>query len=222
MSYLTAGHAGLASLHNNNLKLHFSHRRPRLSSAAACRSSSPASCSGDSRPKEKRVKYSFFNRSTAVYRESSSQYEECLTDRVLLAIMTRIIASTAGLPMPHRIDFASFVELSKQWTRGQGPSEQQQAVKGMLKRAVPPFVPPFLRVLARVFPNRVVYETNTWLAHSMFQWLVGPTEINAVEVNGTAENTVMKITKCRYLEVRLDMSLKRGVVRHGERAFRLL
>jgi hypothetical protein len=73
----------------------------------------------------------------------------------------------------------------------------------MIKRAVPPFVPPLLRLLARVLPPNMTYEANALIANSCFQWLVGPCEIKEVEdSDGTTSRTTVKIKKCRYLQVR--------------------
>lgn len=105
--------------------------------------------------------------------------------------------------MPTRLDYASFVELSRQMTRRMGPTEQGHTVRDMIKRAVPPFVPPLLRLLARVLPPNMTYEANALIANSCFQWLVGPCEIKEVEdSDGTTSRTTVKIKKCRYLQVR--------------------
>ena len=87
--------------------------------------------------------------------------------------------------------------------QGRNPQQQQELVSLVLKSLVPSPVLYLIRIL--VSPNKWVCESNAWFAMVLFEWLVGESEIQTVEIvdehNQTRQqNSGVKIKKCRYLE----------------------
>jgi hypothetical protein len=98
--------------------------------------------------------------------------------------------------------YDSFVELSREIMRGRNTKEQQETVAGVLAGLLPPQAPENFR---KWFPlNRRNAEFNAWITTLGFGWLVGPSKLQAVDVEfqGRKEtwNSGVHITKCRYLE----------------------
>lgn len=99
--------------------------------------------------------------------------------------------------------YAGFVKLSKQIMAGRSP-RQQQAVVGVVLRSLVPA--PILWGIRTLFsPTRWVCESNAWFAANLFEWLVGPCEVQTVDIpqaDGSVKTQASQvhIKKCRYLE----------------------
>ena len=98
--------------------------------------------------------------------------------------------------------YESFVNLSREIMRGRTTKQQQETVDSVLASLLPPQSPERFR---EWFPlSKRNAEFNAWITTLGFTWLVGPSELNEVEVefNGATEvwKSGVKITKCRYLE----------------------
>ncbi len=99
--------------------------------------------------------------------------------------------------------YQGFVDLSEQIMQGRNAQEQQQLVAVVLKSLVPSPVLYFIRTFFS--PTKWVCESNAWFASILFEWLVGESEINTVEVMDEnnqphQQDSCVKIKKCRYLE----------------------
>ncbi|KAL0409203.1 UNVERIFIED_CONTAM: Beta-carotene isomerase D27, chloroplastic [Sesamum radiatum] len=95
-------------------------------------------------------------------------------------------------------DYESFVEVSKRVMVGRSRLQQQQVVREVLLSMLPPGAPAQFRKLFP--PTKWAAEFNAALTVPFFHWLVGPSEVVEVEVNGVKQKSGVLIKKCRYLE----------------------
>ncbi|XP_058104969.1 beta-carotene isomerase D27, chloroplastic isoform X1 [Magnolia sinica] len=95
-------------------------------------------------------------------------------------------------------DYESFVDVSKRVMQGRSRKEQQRVVREVLLSMLPPGAPAQFRKLFP--PTRWAAEFNAALTVPFFDWLVGPSEVIEVEVNGVKQRSGVHIKKCRYLE----------------------
>lgn len=95
-------------------------------------------------------------------------------------------------------DYESFVDVSKRVMIGRSRSQQQQVVREVLLSMLPPGAPEQFRKLFP--PTKWAEEFNAALTVPFFQWLVGPSEVVEVEINGEKQRSGVLIKKCRYLE----------------------
>lgn len=95
-------------------------------------------------------------------------------------------------------DYESFVDVSKRVMQGRSRLQQQQVVRLVLLSMLPPGAPAQFRKLFP--PTKWAAEFNAALTVPFFHWLVGPSEVVEVEVNGVKQKSGVHIKKCRYLE----------------------
>ncbi|KDP25210.1 hypothetical protein JCGZ_20366 [Jatropha curcas] len=95
-------------------------------------------------------------------------------------------------------DYESFVDASKRVMQGRNRLQQQQVVREVLLSMLPPGAPEQFKKLFP--PTRWAAEFNAALTVPFFQWLVGPSKVVEVEVNGVKQRSGVHIKKCRYLE----------------------
>ncbi|CBI34593.3 unnamed protein product, partial [Vitis vinifera] len=76
--------------------------------------------------------------------------------------------------------------------------QQQEVVREVLLSMLPPGAPDQFRKLFP--PTRWAAEFNAAFTVPFFAWLVGPSEVVEVEVNGVKQRSGVLIKKCRYLE----------------------
>lgn len=95
-------------------------------------------------------------------------------------------------------DYESFVEVSRRVMQGRTRTQQQQVVREVLLSMLPPGAPAQFRKLFP--PTKWAAEFNAALTVPFFHWLVGPSEVVEVEVNGVKQKSGVLIKKCRYLE----------------------
>ncbi|PAN33332.1 hypothetical protein PAHAL_6G012600 [Panicum hallii] len=95
-------------------------------------------------------------------------------------------------------DYESFVDVSRRVMVGRTRAQQQEAVREVLLSMLPPGAPEQFRKLFP--PTRWACEFNAALTVPFFHWLVGPSEVIEVEVNGVKQKSGVLIKKCRYLE----------------------
>ncbi|CAK9167451.1 unnamed protein product [Ilex paraguariensis] len=95
-------------------------------------------------------------------------------------------------------DYESFVDVSKRVMQGRSRVQQQQAVREVLLSMLPPGAPAQFRKLFP--PTKWAAEFNAALTVPFFHWLVGPSEVVEVELNGVKQRSGVHIKKCRYLE----------------------
>lgn len=132
----------------------------------------------------------------------STPYQDNWIDRLFISLFAHKMSKALGKPSALK-GYDGFVDLSRQIMRGRTPQQQQDLVEVVLKSLVPS---PVLAMIRKFFsPTQWVCEANAWFATRLFEWLVGPCEIRAVEVptpQGTVRNQYsgVYIQKCRYLE----------------------
>lgn len=95
-------------------------------------------------------------------------------------------------------DYESFVDVSRRVMQGRSRLQQQQVVREVLLSMLPPGAPAQFRKLFP--PTRWAAEFNAALTVPFFQWLVGPSEVIEVDVDGVKQRSGVHIKKCRYLE----------------------
>ncbi|PON73522.1 Beta-carotene isomerase [Parasponia andersonii] len=95
-------------------------------------------------------------------------------------------------------DYESFVDVSKRVMQGRSRLQQQEVVREVLLSMLPPGAPAQFRKLFP--PTKWAAEFNAALTVPFFHWLVGPSEVIEVEVNGVKQKSGVLIKKCRYLE----------------------
>ncbi|KAL3817863.1 hypothetical protein ACJIZ3_003768 [Penstemon smallii] len=95
-------------------------------------------------------------------------------------------------------DYESFVQVSKRVVQGRSRLQQQQVVREVLLSMLPPGAPAQFRKLFP--PTKWAAEFNAALTVPFFHWLVGPSQVVEVEVNGVKQKSGVLIKKCRYLE----------------------
>lgn len=95
-------------------------------------------------------------------------------------------------------DYESFVEVSKRVMVGRSRLQLQQVVGEVLLSMLPPGAPAQFRKLFP--PTKWAAEFNAALTVPFFHWLVGPSEVVEVEVDGVKQRSGVHIKKCRYLE----------------------
>ena len=131
-----------------------------------------------------------------------TEYQDNWIDQLFISLFSRKIAKAVG-KKTNRKGYQGFVDLSQQIMQGRNPQQQQELVALVLKSLVPA---PVLYLIRNLFsPTKWVCESNAWFATVLFEWLVGESEIQTVEIvdqnNQTRlQNSGVKIKKCRYLE----------------------
>ncbi|KAF8379931.1 hypothetical protein HHK36_027396 [Tetracentron sinense] len=95
-------------------------------------------------------------------------------------------------------DYESFVDVSKRVMQGRSRRQQQEVVREVLMSMLPPGAPAQFRKLFP--PTKWAAEFNAALTVPFFHWLVGPSEVIEVEINGEKQRSGVHIKKCRYLE----------------------
>ncbi|KAG6472937.1 hypothetical protein ZIOFF_070416 [Zingiber officinale] len=96
------------------------------------------------------------------------------------------------------MDYENFVDVSKRVMTGRSRKQQLEVVREVLLSMLPPGAPAQFRKLFP--PTRWAAEFNAALTVPFFYWLVGPSEVIEVEVNGVKQRSGVLIKKCRYLE----------------------
>ncbi|CAN6585765.1 hypothetical protein ACFX13_015277 [Malus domestica] len=95
-------------------------------------------------------------------------------------------------------DYESFVDVSKRVMQGRSRSQQQKVVREVLLSMLPPGAPEQFKKLFP--PTKWAAEFNAALTVPFFHWLVGPSEVVEVEIDGVKQRSGVHIKKCRYLE----------------------
>lgn len=129
-------------------------------------------------------------------------YHDNFFDRLFIALFSYKMSQAVGKKTQKR-GYAGFVDLSFQIMHGRSAVEQQKLVAVVLKSLLPSFA---LKMVRSLFsPTQLVCEWNAWFATRLFEWLVGPTQVQDVEVVGEngekrTQKSQVYIEKCRYLE----------------------
>ncbi|VAI76355.1 unnamed protein product [Triticum turgidum subsp. durum] len=92
-------------------------------------------------------------------------------------------------------DYESFVDVSRRVMVGRSRAQQQEAVREVLLSMLPPGAPEQFKKLFP--PTRWACEFNAALTVPFFHWLVGPSEVIEVEVDGVKQRSGVLIKKCR-------------------------
>lgn len=133
-----------------------------------------------------------------------TKYNDGLFEKAFMALFARKMEKFAGGDAAAKkkglfdYDYESFVDVSKRVMEGRTRLQQQQVVREVLLSMLPPGAPQQFRKLFP--PTKWAAEFNAALTVPFFHWLVGPSEVVEVEVNGEKQKSGVLIKKCRYLE----------------------
>jgi Beta-carotene isomerase D27-like, C-terminal len=129
------------------------------------------------------------------------EYHDTPIDRLFIWLFARQMSRISGFKGQIG-GYESLVDVSKQIVQGRNAEQQQLVVAQILGSIVPA---PVLWAIRTLFaPTRLVCVLNAWFAARMFEWLVGPCQVVAAEIDvsdGTVRSqpSAVEITKCRYL-----------------------
>lgn len=131
-----------------------------------------------------------------------TQYKDGLFEKAFMSLFARKMEKFASGGKSGRKfwewDYDSFVEVSRRVMKGRSRTQQQEVVREVLLSMLPPGAPAQFR---RLFPpTKWAAEFNAAITVPFFNWLVGPSEVVEVEVNGVKQKSGVHIKKCRYLE----------------------
>jgi Beta-carotene isomerase D27-like, C-terminal len=132
---------------------------------------------------------------------AKDEYKDNLVDRMFIWLFSYKMSQALGKGTEIS-GYDGFVDLSKQIMQGRDAKEQQVIVAKVLQSLVPS---PALWAIRTFFsPTRLVCVLNAWFAAQLFEWLVGPCEVEEAEINladGTVRSqpSAVNIKKCRYL-----------------------
>jgi hypothetical protein len=129
------------------------------------------------------------------------EYNDNFIDRLFIWLFSHKMSQAVGTGTEIS-GYAGFVDLSRKIVQGRNAQEQQVIVAQVLQSLVPEPVSWAIRTLFS--PTRLVCVLNAWFAAQMFEWLVGPCEVEEAEVDlpdGTVRSqpSGVQIKKCRYL-----------------------
>lgn len=131
-----------------------------------------------------------------------TEYKDNLIDRIFIALFSLKMAKAVQKNTNFK-GYDGFVDLSQQIMKGRTAQQQQKLVEVVLKSLVPA---PVLYLIRTLFsPTKWVCESNAWFSTILFEWLVGKSEIQEVEIINKNKQIIkqksgVKIKKCRYLE----------------------
>jgi hypothetical protein len=129
------------------------------------------------------------------------EYNDNLIDRLFIWLFSRKMSQAIGTKTKIG-GYAGFVDLSHKIMQGRNAQEQQLLVAKVLQSLVP--APVLWAIRTFIAPTRLVCVLNAWFAAKMFEWLVGPCEVEEAQVDlpdGTTRSqpSGVHIQKCRYL-----------------------
>uniref|UniRef100_A0A0C9RP00 TSA: Wollemia nobilis Ref_Wollemi_Transcript_7201_1100 transcribed RNA sequence n=1 Tax=Wollemia nobilis TaxID=56998 RepID=A0A0C9RP00_9CONI len=126
-----------------------------------------------------------------------TRYSDNFLDKAFMTLFARKMNQITG--RSGELDgYEGFVETSRRVMQGRSPKQQQEAVRQVLLSILPPGAPETFRNLFP--PTKWSAEFNAAITVPFFQWLVGPSDVVEVEVNGIKQRSGVHIKKCRYLE----------------------
>ncbi|MBT9317957.1 beta-carotene isomerase domain-containing protein [Leptothoe spongobia] len=129
-------------------------------------------------------------------------YHDTFFDKLFIRLFAYKMSNAVG-ERSNRPGYDGFVDLSEKIMRGRNSQQQQRLVAVVLQSLVP--APVLWGIRTFFSPTQLVCELNAWFATQLFEWLVGPCEVQSVEIKtATGETRQQKsnvhIKKCRYLE----------------------
>eukprot|EP00611_Tribonema_gayanum_P031647 TRINITY_DN91_c0_g1_i1.p1 TRINITY_DN91_c0_g1~~TRINITY_DN91_c0_g1_i1.p1 ORF type:complete len:227 (+),score=22.85 TRINITY_DN91_c0_g1_i1:78-758(+) len=127
-----------------------------------------------------------------------------LLDRMLLGLFRKKLAAELQYDGSDP-GYAGLIEMIRSLNDGPGyptAHDTQQAARKVLKSLFPPWLPgAFAVMFSKPFPE-FSCRMNAWVTLVASQWLMGPSEINDVEIDGgqIGVGHGLLVKRCRYLE----------------------
>ncbi|XP_024519838.1 beta-carotene isomerase D27, chloroplastic [Selaginella moellendorffii] len=124
-----------------------------------------------------------------------SSYNDSWLDKrmilVFVGAMSKISGKTTSLP-----GFDGFVDVARKMMQGRTPVQQHEMVLRVLESLMPWWIGAMIRtILPASRATAEFYAHGTTLFTS---WLIGPSEVIEVEVDGVKQKTGVHIQKCRH------------------------
>jgi len=113
----------------------------------------------------------------------------------------RMVEALGGKESPYE-GYDAIIDLTRRLNGSGSPKETQATTRRILKSLFPAWLPGAFKVMfARPFPE-ISFRINAWATWLTCQWLMGPCEVNDVEVDGgeMGIGQGVLVTRCRYLE----------------------
>ena len=129
-------------------------------------------------------------------------YHDSFFDQLFIRLFAHKMSNAVG-ERSSQPGYDGFVELSQKIMQGRDSQQQQQLVAVVLQSLVP--APVLWGIRTFFSPTQLVCELNAWFATQLFEWLVGPCEVQSTEVKTATgqireQKSNVHIKKCRYLE----------------------
>lgn len=113
----------------------------------------------------------------------------------------RMVAALDGMDSPMQ-GYDAIIDLTRRLNARGSPLDTQATTRRILNSLFPSWLPPAFNIMfSRPFPT-FSCQMNAWATWLTCQWLMGPCEVNAVEIDGGgigAGHGVL-VKRCRYLE----------------------
>lgn len=129
-------------------------------------------------------------------------YHDSFFDQLFIRLFARKMSKAVG-EQTNQSGYDGFVELSQKIMQGRTSQQQQELVAVVLQSLVP--APVLWGIRTFFSPTQLVCELNAWFATQLFEWLVGPCDVEFAEVTTASgqvrqQKSAVHIKKCRYLE----------------------
>ncbi|XP_020981393.2 beta-carotene isomerase D27, chloroplastic-like [Arachis duranensis] len=128
--------------------------------------------------------------------ESSLIHKDNWFDLLAINHLSRCVQDATGL-RNSKSGYESLVEAATAASQKFDPIQQRQLVIQALHTTLPNFIFSFTKMLPPSKFTRQVFAAFTTL---FFAWLIGPSQVRELEVNGKREKSVVYFKKCRFLE----------------------
>ncbi|XP_068650666.1 beta-carotene isomerase D27, chloroplastic-like [Aristolochia californica] len=124
-------------------------------------------------------------------------YDDGWFSRTAIRHLSQSVQATTGISSSKE-GYESFLEVtSLMWRNIKTTDQQHELVLKALQKAFPNYILSLIRRLLP--PSKATREFFAIFTTLFFYWLVGPSEVKALEVDGKTERSLVHIKKCRFL-----------------------
>ncbi|KAI3819366.1 hypothetical protein L1987_13195 [Smallanthus sonchifolius] len=138
-------------------------------------------------------------RNNYIATSSKTIYRDNWLERIVISYLSKTVQETAGMKN-NTPGYKAIVAVSAAMFRKLSPTEQRAFVLKVLENAVPGFAIFMIKEMRLMPQSKFTREFLAIFTTVAFRWLVGPSEVRELELEGKKERNVVHITKCRFLE----------------------
>eukprot|EP00252_Welwitschia_mirabilis_P026089 TRINITY_DN837_c0_g1_i1.p1 TRINITY_DN837_c0_g1~~TRINITY_DN837_c0_g1_i1.p1 ORF type:complete len:200 (-),score=6.80 TRINITY_DN837_c0_g1_i1:678-1277(-) len=124
-----------------------------------------------------------------------TRYNDNFFDKAFMSLFARKMNQITGKTGDKIENYDDFVASSRRVMQGRNAQEQREVVRQVLLSILPTGAPETFRKLFP--PAKWSAEFNAAITVPFFYWLVGPSQVVEVEVNGVKQKSGVHIKKCR-------------------------